>query len=280
MAQGRLTGAQPRSCVICKAKFTPTRRKQEACPPWTGRNCAMTLSNRKRAGTRTESGMFEDLKPDPRPCEKCGRTFQPSRRDAKTCGADCPGRPDEIRACVNPRCKTPERNEDGKHLAAREFIVKGNSQGKGNQQYCSERCREQNAPWRLAQRFRRYGITPEQYQEMVAAQDNKCMICGELPSPPPTQSWREGDWALAADHDHETGQLRDLLCHRHNQGIGLFDDNPEWLRAAAVYVEQHRDGTCPQPWHAESRPLVKLPPSAKKARRLPEPPAHWSPQSV
>lgn len=210
----------------------------------------MTLSNRKRNSTRsaegklersrTAAGKLEHLKPSERQCEKCGRTYQPKRDDARTCGITCPGRPDEIRTCINPRCELPERDEDGRHLAALEFVVRGNSQGKGNQRYCSEKCREQCAPWRLAQRFRRYGITPEQYQQMVLAQDNKCMICGQPPSPPPSQTWREGDWALAADHDHATRKLRDLLCHRHNLGLGLFDDDPELLRAAADYIERHR----------------------------------------
>lgn len=264
MAQGRLAGAQPRNCVICQAEFTPVRRKQEACPPSTGRNCAMTLSNRKRGGTRDSAGMFEDLKPGPRQCEKCQRTYQPSRADSKTCGADCPGRPDFTLVCANPRCELPERDEDGRHLLSREFVVKGNSHGKGNQAYCSRSCREINAPWRLSERFRRYGVTPEQYQEMVAAQGNRCAICGEPPSPPPTQNWREGNWGLPVDHDHATDHLRDLLCHRHNQGIGLFDDNPDWLRAAADYIERHRNDACPQPWHAW--PVRTQVPRSRKAR--------------
>jgi len=107
----------------------------------------MTLSNRKRNGTRsadgklersrTAAGKLERLKPSERQCEKCSRTYQPKRNDARTCGITCPGRPDEIRTCINPRCELSERDEDGRHLAALEFVVRGNSQGKGNQRYCS-----------------------------------------------------------------------------------------------------------------------------------------------
>lgn len=264
MAQGRLAGAQPRNCVICGAEFTPTRRKQEACPAFTGRSCGVKLSNLKRGGTRDASGKFEDLKPAPRACTRCGRTFQPVRVDATTCGANCPGPPDIVLTCANPRCPLPERDEDEKHLLPRQFTVPGRKVGRGNQAYCSRSCREINAPWRLSERFRRYGVTPEQYQEMAAAQGNRCMICGEPPSPAPTQSWREGNWGLPVDHDHATDQLRDLLCHRHNQGIGLFDDNPEWLRAAADYIERHRNGTCPQLWH--SWPAREQLPRSRKAR--------------
>jgi hypothetical protein len=227
MTRGHLTNAEDRACVICGSTFTPLRRKQETCSPATGRNCGMTLANLKRAGTRDASGMFARLKPGEKQCEKCGRSFTASRTDAKTCGASCPGRPDEIKTCANPRCGQP-------------FTLKGNSHGGRTQRYCSKQCRDLNAPYRLRERFRRYGVTPEQYQEMIKVQDNLCAICGQPPSPSPRTSWREGDWDLAVDHDHTTGKRRDLLCHRHNLGLGLFDDDPVILRAAADYIERHR----------------------------------------
>ena len=67
------------------------------------------------------------------------------------------------------------------------------------------------------------------------AQGGLCAICDQ-----PETATRDGKvkW-LAVDHDHVTGELRDLLCQRCNVMIGHCADNPEVLRAAAAYLERH-----------------------------------------
>lgn len=44
---------------------------------------------------------------------------------------------------------------------------------------------------------------------------------------------------LTIDHNHETGQIRGVLCARCNTAIGLVFENPETLRAAADYIERY-----------------------------------------
>jgi Recombination endonuclease VII len=75
---------------------------------------------------------------------------------------------------------------------------------------------------------RRYGITAEDADAMLKAQGGLCAICGVLP-------------AEHVDHDHATGVVRQLLCFNCNGGLGQFKDDPDVLRAAAAYVERHRE---------------------------------------
>lgn len=79
---------------------------------------------------------------------------------------------------------------------------------------------------------RKFGITPEQYEAMLAAQGGGCAICERPP--------RE-DISLHVDHDHETGRIRGLLCFRCNNSLGDLDDDPALLRAALQYVEPPDD---------------------------------------
>jgi hypothetical protein len=46
---------------------------------------------------------------------------------------------------------------------------------------------------------------------------------------------------LAVDHDHRTNINRGLLNRRINAALGLFQENPDWLRKAADYIEFWRD---------------------------------------
>lgn len=42
---------------------------------------------------------------------------------------------------------------------------------------------------------------------------------------------------LDRDHDHKTGRPRGLLCHKCNRALAAWV-TPEWLRAAADYMER------------------------------------------
>jgi hypothetical protein len=83
----------------------------------------------------------------------------------------------------------------------------------------------------LRRLFKVYGITPDQYEAMLVAQQGKCAICRKMPS--------SKRWYLSVDHCHTTGKVRELLCNKCNTALGLFEDDADALRAAVAYVERH-----------------------------------------
>lgn len=84
---------------------------------------------------------------------------------------------------------------------------------------------------------RRYGIEPEEYDQILQWQSGVCKICKK-----PPRAKRAGGpvTPLQVDHDHRTGAVRGLLCFKCNAGIGQFNDDPELMRAAVAYVEASR----------------------------------------
>lgn len=58
---------------------------------------------------------------------------------------------------------------------------------------------------------------------MVEEQNGLCAICHEAP-------------VEAVDHNHTTGEVRGLLCHMCNRGIGFLGDSPKRLAAAYKYL--------------------------------------------
>ena len=86
-----------------------------------------------------------------------------------------------------------------------------------------------------AARLRAFGLTPADYDALLAAQGGLCAICRQ----PETFVGRSGTvHSLAVDHDHATGRVRGLLCVRCNQAIGQFGDAAELLAAASAYLAE------------------------------------------
>lgn len=75
---------------------------------------------------------------------------------------------------------------------------------------------------------REYGITLEQYNELLSAQGGRCAICrADAPGRGKT---------FVVDHCHASGRVRGLLCNGCNVGLGHFRDDPESLAAAILYL--------------------------------------------
>ena len=80
----------------------------------------------------------------------------------------------------------------------------------------------------------RYGITVEEYDELFAKQNGLCAIC-EKP-----EILTKGDklHALAVDHNHETMQVRGLLCMNCNTRLGYFEGKNLLSRMVAYLMRQ------------------------------------------
>ncbi len=82
-----------------------------------------------------------------------------------------------------------------------------------------------------------YGITPEDYNNILEAQNNVCAIC------------KGNDWGhngAKIDHDHTkigTGCVRGILCGKCNWAIGQLGDNAAGVKRALVYLERYEAST-------------------------------------
>lgn len=74
---------------------------------------------------------------------------------------------------------------------------------------------------------RHYGLTEEQLSWMLVEQGGECEICHIDISEKP-----------CVDHNHETGKVRRLLCHRCNSCLAAIE-KPGWLESAQQYLKAH-----------------------------------------
>lgn len=81
-----------------------------------------------------------------------------------------------------------------------------------------------------------FGITIEQYDMMIKMQNGLCAICEELE----TAKHQNGIVKqLSVDHNHKSGKIRGLLCHRCNLSIGLLKEDRKIFINALKYLEKN-----------------------------------------
>ncbi len=92
----------------------------------------------------------------------------------------------------------------------------------------------QRANARRGAHRRKYGLTPETYDAMLAEQGGVCASCGGVDP----RSRRSRDWELFVDHVKDTQIVCGLLCNTCNVGIGRADHDPQRLDVIADYLER------------------------------------------
>lgn len=82
-------------------------------------------------------------------------------------------------------------------------------------------------------------VNYEFFLELIEKQGNKCAICGKEEEKFCKTGIKK---QLVVDHDHNSGQVRGLLCTSCNLGIGNLKDDPELLQKAAEYLMKQSCG--------------------------------------
>lgn len=78
----------------------------------------------------------------------------------------------------------------------------------------------------------RYGLTMDEFNAIATKQNWVCAICG-------CAEVRKGASRLSVDHDHKTGRVRELLCHKCNLAVGAIKENVGTAKALVEYLVRH-----------------------------------------
>ena len=82
----------------------------------------------------------------------------------------------------------------------------------------------------------KYGVSPEWYgNQRFIIQNNKCGIC--------SVEMIEGKLSQSAnvDHDHRTGNAREILCHNCNKNLGQIESYLQRTLDMILYLKKHKE---------------------------------------
>jgi hypothetical protein len=158
-------------------------------------------------------------------CKHCGSVKSTDDFYRNNVGAD--GLRPECKACTAAK----RAAWYAENASAEKARVKEWQQANRERVNAGNRDRRRSPEARRAQRDshlrRKYGIGADDYDELLRSQNGVCAICLREPNP---------NISLHVDHDHETGEIRGLLCFCCNNALGDFEDDYERLAAAVRYL--------------------------------------------
>lgn len=107
---------------------------------------------------------------------------------------------------------------------------------------------------------RRFDLTPEQFDQLLAAQDTKCALCGATEHGRSHNNGRTArlptgalsNWPI--DHCHRDGRVRGILCHKCNTRLGGYEALVEKVGEAKLLEYLTR----PSPVLAFPAPIVPI----------------------
>ena len=131
----------------------------------------------------------------------------------------------------NKTCRKCKKNKNLK-----DFYKIGGKQAHLYRSYCkectlkinsTEKAKKTKHAWRIKTR---YNLEIEEYNQMFVDCENKCMICGIH-----NDDLKRN---LCVDHNHETGEVRGLLCTPCNAVIGYAHEDIDVLYSAIKYLKK------------------------------------------
>ena len=81
----------------------------------------------------------------------------------------------------------------------------------------------------------RYGLSPDEYQSILANQNFTCAICEVEISHALEYTAKR---SVVVDHNHETGEVRGILCSKCNLVLGHARESTDILYRAIVYLSE------------------------------------------
>lgn len=139
-------------------------------------------------------------------------------------------------------CTTCKKNKKLENFHERQGFATGRSRQCNaciNKQRRLNHHRDPNLRTKRSKRARdynlrmRYGITVEQYDEILKKQKGVCAICG--------QTNEIFNKRLAIDHCHKTNKIRGLLCDSCNNILGRAKDNIYLLLGCIEYLKKQQE---------------------------------------
>lgn len=210
-----------RECEVCGAPFTARRQVDKTCST----DCQIQWRRKLSRDSVARRYVPRPPRPDTA-CESCSATVPapksgPMPRWCSTCRASQEDQRARERIAVRRcyKCQTPLPNAERKP-------------GKAVCDTCRVDKRDRGREHEQRRRLRRYGITQEQYDKLLADQGNRCPGCAT--DDPGVKGW-------SIDHSHASGRVRALLCMRCNTMLGLADEDPTMLRRLADFAERMND---------------------------------------
>lgn len=186
-----------------------------------------------------------------KPCQMCGGPKQHGIPNSPYCG-DCRAARMQCKLCGGPKMTIQRRVCDqcnllgrvgGPKVAATEsvtpegrkwcnrcetYLPLKNFNARNSKAGVAPYCRPCESLYSWGRNVTKFGISPDDYFAILKAQGGGCAICATRPRTK----------RLAVDHNHQTGEVRGLLCTLCNHRVlGGAKERVDILLKAAAYLE-------------------------------------------